>query len=67
MLRDEELSTADTAGALSISEGNVEVRLFRGRAMVRRSIFERAGVRAATFRSTVFPLETARQKAMPTA
>lgn len=44
MLRDvEELSTAETATALGITEQNVKVRLFRGRAMVRRTLFERVG------------------------
>jgi RNA polymerase sigma-70 factor, ECF subfamily len=44
MLRDvEELSTAETATVLGISEQNVKVRLFRGRAMVRRNLFERVG------------------------
>lgn len=44
MLRDiEELSTAETAASLGISEENVKVRLFRGRAMVRRTLFERVG------------------------
>lgn len=44
MLRDvEELSTAETAAALSLSEENVKVRLFRGRAMVRKKLFERVG------------------------
>ncbi|MGH9736074.1 MAG: RNA polymerase sigma factor [Candidatus Acidiferrales bacterium] len=48
MLRDvEELSTAEAATALGISEQNVKVRLFRGRAMVRRSLFERVGGSAA--------------------
>jgi len=44
MLRDiEELSTAETAAALGITEQNVKVRLFRGRAMVRKSLFQRVG------------------------
>lgn len=44
MLRDvEELSTAETAAALGITEQNVKVRLFRGRAMVRKSLFQRIG------------------------
>lgn len=42
MLRDiEELSTAEPASSLSISEENVKVRLFRGRAMVRKNLFGR--------------------------
>lgn len=49
MLRDvEELSTAETAAALSISEANVKVRLLRGRAKLRRKLFERAGSSAAS-------------------
>lgn len=44
MLRDiEEMSTAETAAALSISEVNVKVRLHRGRALVRKHLFARAG------------------------
>ncbi|MBV9073841.1 MAG: RNA polymerase sigma factor [Acidobacteria bacterium] len=44
MLRDiEELSTAETAAALNISEENVKTRLHRGRAMVRRTLFEKVG------------------------
>jgi RNA polymerase sigma-70 factor, ECF subfamily len=44
MLRDvEEMSTAETAAALDLSEQNVKVRLHRGRAMMRRSLFERVG------------------------
>lgn len=47
MLRDiEELSTTETAAALSLSEDNVKVRLFRGRAMVRKALFERVGASA---------------------
>ncbi|HEV2277246.1 MAG TPA: RNA polymerase sigma factor [Acidobacteriaceae bacterium] len=49
MLRDvEELSTAETAAALSISEANVKVRLLRGRAKLRRKLFERVGSSAAS-------------------
>ena len=44
MLRDvEEMSTSETAAALSLSEENVKVRLHRGRAMVRRDLFARVG------------------------
>lgn len=44
MLRDvEELSTAETADALDISEENVKVRLHRGRAMLRRWLMSRVG------------------------
>lgn len=47
MLRDiEELSTAETAAVLDISEQNVKVRLHRGRAMARRSLFVRVGSKA---------------------
>jgi RNA polymerase sigma-70 factor (ECF subfamily) len=44
MLRDiEEMSTSETAAALSLSEENVKVRLHRGRALVRRDLFARVG------------------------
>lgn len=44
MMRDvEEMSTAETAAALELSEENVKVRLHRARAMVRRDLYERAG------------------------
>jgi RNA polymerase sigma-70 factor (ECF subfamily) len=44
MLRDiEEMSTADTADSLEISEENVKVRLHRARALLRRELFARAG------------------------
>lgn len=57
MLRDvEELSTAETAAALSLSEENVKVRLFRGRAMVRKNLFERVGGSA----KSAFPFMGAR-------
>lgn len=47
MLRDvEEMSTAETAAALSITEVNVKVRLHRGRALVRKHLFARAGAAA---------------------
>lgn len=47
MLRDiEELSTADTAAALDLTEDNVKVRLHRGRAMAREWLFERVGSNA---------------------
>lgn len=39
----EELSTAETAESLDISEENVKVRLHRARAMLRRDLLERAG------------------------
>lgn len=45
VLRDiEELSTSDTADALEISEENVKVRLHRARALLRRSLYARAGM-----------------------
>ena len=44
MLRDiEELSTAETAQALELSEDNVKVRLHRGHRMVRSWLFDRIG------------------------
>ena len=47
MLRDvEEMSTSETAAALSLSEENVKVRLHRGRAMVRRDLVARVGAMA---------------------
>lgn len=47
MLRDiEELSTTETAAALNLTEDNVKVRLFRGRATVRKALFERVGASA---------------------
>jgi len=47
MMRDvEQLSTTETAAALELSEENVKVRLHRARAMVRKSLFARAGSEA---------------------
>ncbi|GGA58984.1 RNA polymerase sigma factor [Edaphobacter acidisoli] len=47
MLRDiEELSTADTAAALDLTEENVKVRLHRARGMMREWLFDRVGARA---------------------
>jgi RNA polymerase sigma-70 factor, ECF subfamily len=44
MLRDiEELSTAETATALELTEENVKVRLHRGRALMRDHLFARVG------------------------
>lgn len=44
MLRDiEEMSTAEAAEVLELSEENVKVRLHRGRSMLRRQIFQRLG------------------------
>ena len=45
MLRDvEEMSTSDTAEVLEITEDNVKVRLHRARALLRKSLYERAGM-----------------------
>ena len=45
MLRDvEEMSTTEAAYALEITEENVKVRLHRARAVLRKSLFARAGV-----------------------
>jgi len=44
----EELSTAETAESLDISEENVKVRLHRARAMLRRELVSRAGPGIAT-------------------
>ncbi len=47
MLRDvEELSTAETAEALELTEENVKIRLFRGHAMMREMLFVRGGAEA---------------------
>ena len=47
MLRDvEEMSTAETATALDLSEENVKIRLHRGHAMMRERLFERVGTKA---------------------
>ncbi|HEV2711399.1 MAG TPA: RNA polymerase sigma factor [Edaphobacter sp.] len=47
MLRDiEELSTAETAEALDLTEDNVKVRLHRGHGMIRDWLFERIGTGA---------------------
>lgn len=47
MLRDiEELSTAETAEALDLTEDNVKVRLHRGHGMIRNWLFERIGTGA---------------------
>ena len=44
VLRDvEELSTAETASALELTEENVKVRLHRGHAMMRDWLFSRVG------------------------
>jgi RNA polymerase sigma-70 factor (ECF subfamily) len=42
----EEMSTAEAASVLEISEEAVKVRLHRARAMVRRSLYEQSGVGA---------------------
>ena len=45
MLRDvEEMSTTDTANILEISEENVKVRLHRARALLRKGLYECAGI-----------------------
>ena len=45
VLRDiEEMSTTDTANALEISEENVKVRLHRARALLRKILYDRAGM-----------------------
>jgi RNA polymerase sigma-70 factor (ECF subfamily) len=47
MLRDvQEMSTAETAEALGLTEENVKVRLHRGRAFLRESISDRVGTTA---------------------
>ena len=44
MLRDvEEMSTAETASALEISEQTVKVRLHRAHAQVRRALYRQSG------------------------
>ena len=49
MLRDvEEMSTAETAAALDLSEENVKIRLHRGHAMMREMLLERVGAKAKT-------------------
>ena len=46
MLRDiEQLSTAEAAASLGITEGNAKVRLHRAHAMLRRSLYARSGQR----------------------
>ena len=45
MLRDiEEMSTTDAADVLEITEENVKVRLHRARALLRKSLYARAGI-----------------------
>jgi len=57
MMRDvEEMTTADTAAALELTEENVKVRLHRARAMLRKELFVRAGAG----RSAAFPFLGAR-------
>jgi RNA polymerase sigma-70 factor (ECF subfamily) len=49
MLRDvEEMTTAETAAALELTEENVKVRLHRGRLMVRNWLMERVGMSSKT-------------------
>jgi RNA polymerase sigma-70 factor (ECF subfamily) len=48
MLREvEQLSTAETAEALELSQENVKVRLLRARALLRKQLYERAGASSA--------------------
>ena len=48
MLRDiEEMSTAETAEALSLTESNVKVRLFRAHELLREELYARAGASSA--------------------
>jgi RNA polymerase sigma-70 factor (ECF subfamily) len=48
MMRDiEEMSTADTALALNLSEENVKIRLHRARILLRKELFARAGASRA--------------------
>ncbi len=44
MLRDVELTTADTADILEITEENAKVRLHRARALLRKGLYDRAGI-----------------------
>jgi len=56
MLRDmEELSTAETAEALELTEQNVKVRLHRARALLRRELYARAGTSRPTAFSFMAP------------
>jgi len=49
MMRDiEGMSTSETAEALSITEENVKVRLFRARALLRKQLFKRVGAESPT-------------------
>ncbi len=49
VLRDvEEMSTAETAEAMGLSEENVKVRLHRAHGMLRRALFERVGASSTT-------------------
>jgi hypothetical protein len=53
MMRDlEEMSVAETAGCLDITEENVKVRLHRARAMLRHAVFAR--IRGSRFQKN-FP------------
>ena len=57
MMRDiEEMSTADTAAALDLSEDNVKIRLHRARLLLREGLVARAGAS----RGNVFPFLGAR-------
>jgi len=49
MLRDvEEMSTAETAGVLELSQEAVKVRLHRARALLRKELYARAGATSST-------------------
>ncbi len=52
----EEMSTAETAGALGVSEDVVKTRLLRARAMLREDLYQRAGTSAAA----AFPFHLSR-------
>jgi RNA polymerase sigma-70 factor (ECF subfamily) len=57
MMRDiEEMSTADTAAALDLSEDNVKIRLHRARLLLREELVVRTGAR----RTKIFPFLGAR-------
>ena len=62
MLRDvEEMSTTDAADVLEITEENVKVRLHRARALLRKSLYARAGMeRKEAFKSSETRLEHGR-------
>ena len=60
MLRDiEELSTAETAATLDLTEENVKIRLHRGRAMARQWLFDRSVPRQKKLSRSWVPAATA--------